>query len=53
MVHLKDLIELFTKMVWLTDIKVTVDEILRIEILKLLSQYKNTETLYFQGMTSC
>ena len=52
-VYLKDLIVFLHRMIWLRDIEVTVCEILMVEISKLMSQLKNTKTLYFQGLTSC
>ena len=51
--HFKGLIELLHRMIWLRDFEVIVFEILMVEISKLMSQLKNTKTLYFQGFTSC
>ena len=51
--QLKDLIEFLHRMILLRDFEVIVCEILMVEISKLMSQLKNTKTLYFQGFTSC
>ena len=52
-VHLKDLTEFLHRMIWLRDFEVIVGEILMVEIIKLMSQLKNAQTLYFPGLTSC
>ena len=52
-VHLKDPTEFLHRMIWLRDFEVIVGEILMVEIIKLMSQLKNAQTLYFPGLTSC
>ena len=47
--HLKDLFELFQKIVWLIGFGVTVRELSRVEISKTAVSPKNNETLYLQG----
>ena len=52
--YLKDLFEFFQKMVWFIGLGVIAPEISTAEIYKkLLSQQKNNETLYLQGLISC
>ena len=52
-VYLKDLTEFFQKMVWLIGFRVTVCEMLRVEITKKILSQEKSETFYFQGFTSC